>query len=92
MRPIYLCDLDAATRAVLAAPQAERFARAAAIVQAAQTADRYRKRLGRAHAEFGSGTLMSAASHWPQSKAISCDATYRACLCDVLLALAHQSA
>lgn len=92
VRPVYLYDLDAATRVVLAVPDADRFAVATALVHAADTADRYRKRLGKAHPSFGTGTLTSAASRLPRVPAVSCDAGYRACLELVLRALKYHSA
>ena len=92
MRPIYLSDLDAAVRVLLAVPQDVRAAEAANIVKAADTADRNRKRFAKAHPVWGTGTLVSAVADRPHAKASYCNAAYRACLQDILAALAHQSA
>lgn len=92
MRPVYLSDLDAATRVVLAAADADRPNVAQRLVQRADIADRYRKRLGKAHPVFGTGTLTSAACSLSRAPSVSCDARYRTCLGLVLAALKHQSA
>ena len=36
------------------------------MLRAAELADRYRQRRGRAHPRFGSGSLMAAAGRWQQ--------------------------
>lgn len=92
MRPTYLSDLDQAARAVLAVPAQDRAAAAAKIVAQADTADRYRKRLSKAHHEFGTGTLTSAVQDVPRADIAYCHAEYRACLALVLAAMSHQSA
>ena len=60
MRPIYLSDLEAVTRALCDVPPHKQAALADTIIHRASVADRYRKRLGRNHPQFGSGTLTSA--------------------------------
>lgn len=92
MRPVYLSDLDRATRAVLAAPKMNRATTARQIVAAADVADRFRKRLSKPHPRFGTGTLTSAICDLPLARARYCDTEYRACLALVLAALSHQSA
>lgn len=61
MRPVLTGDVSAAARALLSVPQAARAALAERLVAQAEAADRYRKRLGKAHPFWGNGTLMAAA-------------------------------
>lgn len=91
MRPVYLCDLDSVARALLAVPQDARETLAKDVVQQARIADKYRKRIGVAHPDFGTGTLASAAQDLAKSTARSCDADYRFCLAQVLVALANHN-
>lgn len=60
MRPVHIADLDMVTRYLLSLPAQDHAQAAARIVARADTADRYRKRLGRVHPAFGTGTLASA--------------------------------
>lgn len=83
MRPIHLTDLDAAVRSVLRMSPTARKDRLEMIVTSADIADRYRKRLRKAHPIFGTGTLESAC-RGAQMPARMCDAHYRACLRDLL--------
>jgi len=61
MRPVTYGDLDHCAQALLAAPPGGRAARMAAIIAAAETADRYRKRTGRLWRGQGDGSLTAAA-------------------------------
>ena len=61
MRPVTVHDVTVAAEAVGRAPKAEREAVAGSLVAAARLADLYRKRLGKKHPQFGSGTLADAA-------------------------------
>lgn len=89
MRPIHPTDLDLVTRTLLACDPPHRRDLARRIVSNAETADRYRKRTGRLHPEFGAGTLGSAAQGFPRARALAhCDAPYRHCLLILLEALA----
>ena len=88
MRPILPGDLDCAVAVVLAQPPARRAAVAAHLLAQADIADRYRKRFGRAHPAFGTGSLMSAALGWPDRPPQRVyDAAYCAGLIVVLTAL-----
>ena len=88
MRPIGLCDLDDAVRALLAVPPSDRAATAARIVARASVADRYRKRLGRRHPAWGDGTLSAAArSAALGARSGHCGPDYRRALMLVLAAL-----
>lgn len=81
MRPIYPGDLDLVTRTLLACDARNRRALAQRIVQQAQTADRYRKRLGKPHPAFGTGSLISAAQGFPRKNASgACNGAYLASL------------
>lgn len=89
MRPILPADLDLAARVLLNLPKVERRAVIARLIGQADIADRYRKRLGRAHPLYGSGSLMAAAlRHRHDAPARHCDDDYCACLAEVLDALA----
>lgn len=65
MRPVLPIDISNAARALLSVPHEMRQGFAARLVRNAAMADRYRKRFGRAHADWGNGTLMAAARMWP---------------------------
>lgn len=66
MRPIQMADIEAAARAICAVAAGERAARARDICFRADVADRYRKRMGRPHPEYGTGSVMSAAAYFQQ--------------------------
>ncbi|KUF11927.1 DUF7742 family protein [Pseudoponticoccus marisrubri] len=61
MRPVRPGDLSAAARALLPLPPGMRAAAADRLLDAADAADRYRRRFGRAHHLWGNGTLRAAA-------------------------------
>ncbi|MBS0124254.1 hypothetical protein [Thetidibacter halocola] len=61
MRPVLHGDVIAAARAILPLPPLAREAAARRLVAQAEAADRYRKRMGRVHRDWGNGTLMGAA-------------------------------
>jgi hypothetical protein len=61
MRPVLINDVTTAARALLAVPAVDRMALAASLIGAADVADRYTRRLGRVHGEYGDGTLANAA-------------------------------
>ncbi|MBB5722056.1 hypothetical protein FHS72_001680 [Loktanella ponticola] len=66
MRPIHLSDLHYAACALKNEPEITRPATLQSALANADTADRYRKRLRRAHPDYGTGTLTSAlAQHHP---------------------------
>ena len=96
MRPIYLCDLDAVVRAVLTVPEAQWPDALGAVVACASAADQYRKRFGKPHPKFGTGTLTSAVTGQKRQRVTHIDADYRRCMRHLLDALdvhsAHQFA
>lgn len=61
MRPIQHGDLTAAARALLPVPIARRARTIQTLLHQAEAADRFRKKLGRVHPNWGNGTLMAAA-------------------------------
>jgi hypothetical protein len=65
MRPVLVNDLTSAARALLLVQPTQRKALAKSLLQAADFGDRYTRRLGRVHAEFGDGTLSAAARKHP---------------------------
>ena len=88
MRPLLPGDLDCAVAVVMAQPPEDRPRVAAQLLAQADVADRYRKRLGRAHPVFGTGSLMSAALGWPDApRGGVYDASYCVALIVVLTAV-----
>jgi hypothetical protein len=77
MRPLLPGDLECAVAVVMVQPPEARAGVAAELLAQADLADRFRKRLGRAHPDYGTGSLMSAVH----------DASYCAALIVVLTAL-----
>ncbi len=65
MRPVLHSDVTTAVRAVLARPQPMRAAFCARLLQEADWADRFVRRLGKTHPFWGNGTLMGAARAHP---------------------------
>ena len=68
MRPVLHGDLVAAARALRAVPGADRAALMRRMLAQAGWADAYRRALGRAHPEWGDGSLMAAAARFPQAR------------------------
>ena len=88
MRQLLPGDLDCAVAVVMRQPPEARAGVAARLLEEADVADRYRKRLGRAHPAYGSGSLMSAALGWPDGpRGRVYDASYCAALIVVLTAV-----
>lgn len=65
MRSVLHGDVTAAARALLMVPAAARETLCRRMIQEADFADRYAKRLGRPHRDWGNGTLMAAARARP---------------------------
>ena len=65
MRSVMQSDVRAAVRAVLAVPAGARTTFCARLVQEAEWADRFVKRLGKLHPFWGNGTLLGAAQGHP---------------------------
>ncbi|WP_342075405.1 hypothetical protein [Yoonia sp. SS1-5] len=81
MRHAGLADIEAAARVLRLVAPAARHQVIAQLCDAADLADKYRKRLGRAHPVLGHGTLMSAAYCLPMaSRPSATDPAYLACL------------
>ena len=64
MRPVLHSDVIAAARAVLAAPVALRASTCTRLIQEADWADRFTRRLGKPHPLWGNGTLFAAAKRY----------------------------
>jgi len=91
VRPVQIYDLTCLARVLLRLPEGQRRVVSRRIVMAADVADRFRKRTGRAHPDFGTGTLQSAAQKYLQAEEPpSCNAPFRSCLALVLEALAAR--
>ncbi|WP_425101189.1 hypothetical protein [Tropicibacter sp. S64] len=89
MRPVLHGDVSAAARVLLMVPACAREALARRLVTQAEAADRYRKRLGKAHPFWGNGTLMAAALGWgrlPPERRLD-DPDFAECFVAVLEAL-----
>jgi hypothetical protein len=85
MRPILINDLTSAARALLFVQPVVRGDLAAHLLQNADVGDRYTRRLGWAHAEFGDGTLSAAARKRPLANEPTLDDfAYCECLALVL--------
>ena len=67
MRPVLHSDVIAAARAVLAAPVALRASTCARLIQEADWADRFTRRLGKPHPLWGNGTLFAAAQRYKRA-------------------------
>ncbi len=80
MRPIPPPDIDILTRVVLVLPPAARSATVRAILDRADLADRFRKRLGRVHPEHGDGSVLWLAARCDRTPHRFCDAAYWAAL------------
>lgn len=73
---------------LLALPDRKRAAAMVALIEAARLADRYRKRTGRAHPVYGTGSLMGAAAARRQlPEPWLDDPEYLECLAVVIAAL-----
>ena len=93
MRGLHHGDVVAAARTLLASPAPERARLIRRIIVAADWADRHRRRHGRAHPRYGSGSLMAAAAAWPRKpEPLLDDPDYLGCLVCVLAALLARSA
>lgn len=70
VRALLVGDIETATAVLAARPENEWRKHAAAMLRTAHSADKYRKRLGRAHPGWGDGSLATAArahgaARWP---------------------------
>ncbi|MCV2880990.1 hypothetical protein [Actibacterium sp. XHP0104] len=61
MRPVLHGDVVSAARALMGLPEAARRAAFQGMLVRASAADAYRKRFGKAHPEWGNGSLMAVA-------------------------------
>lgn len=90
MRRLFLSDLHHAACALRGLPNAAQSTRMRDALIAAQIADRYRKRLGKAHPEHGTGTLSSALG--PVTEPSFCDTAYLRAMQSVIAALLDRAA
>jgi hypothetical protein len=92
MRPVLDGDLIALASVVMAWPLADRSARLAEAIAQVEAADAHRAREGRAHPEWGNGSLMSWALGHPARRRGAGHPEYLCALAAVCRALiAHQS-
>lgn len=91
MRHIGIADLYHAARAVQAVPPSKRERFCRELLWRAHVADKYVKRLGKLHPEWGDGSLRAAALaqiHMNQSGRVSLD--LRGCMSTVLHCLSYS--
>lgn len=85
MRAVHLSDLNMAARTLICARVPDRAVMLASLLEQAHVADKYRKRTGRAHPQFGNGTLSDACQQHPRaSMPDRCDPQYLGCLAVVI--------
>lgn len=88
MRPVHLSDLHTAALILRDHPPDRRAALMTQALEAADTADRYRKKLRRGHPDFGTGTLSSAMRGFQmESTQAPCETAYLEALQVVVAAL-----
>lgn len=91
MRPVILADLLVSAQAVLGAPPALLPIMVDRLIARADAADRFRRRIGRAHPSWGDGTLAAAAEAVPASEPLALsDPDAAEALAAVLLAIARR--
>jgi hypothetical protein len=84
MWPVLHSDVTAAARALLAVPASARSDLVARIVQQADFANRYCRRLGKPHSTWGNGTLAAAAHQYELAEEPTFDSS-EYCECMVLV-------
>ncbi|MFT5066750.1 MAG: hypothetical protein ACJAXK_001197 [Yoonia sp.] len=88
MRCVRLTDLNIATRVLMAAPLNSQRDLIDKLIQNARTADKYRKKTGRAHPKWGVGSLADACiGQIRVPRPAACDALYLESLSTVIAAL-----
>lgn len=81
-------DMVAAARTLLAVPAPQRDALLRRMLVGADLAERHRRRSGRTHPRYGTGSLMASAGGWPQRpEPFLDDPDYLDCLARVIAAL-----
>ena len=92
MRAVHLSDLNLASRTLMVVAPSQRQAFAQGLLDAAHVADKVRKRTGRAHVQYGNGTLGGACQRHPKAKMPDwCDSEYLDCMQMVIVALAGRN-
>ena len=88
MRPVLHGDLIAVARVLRAVPETERAGLCRIVLAQARWADAYRVAMGRAHPDWGDGSLMAAAAgHVQAREPFLSDPEYLHCLWVVVSAL-----
>lgn len=95
MRPVGFLDLCHAARVLLLVPVAVRAVVCDRLILEADAADRFRKRFGRVHVDWGNGALSGAAIKRPMAaEPAFCSPVYAGCLalvCERLVRWRHRS-
>jgi hypothetical protein len=88
MRPVLYGDLHAAARRLSGLSAGERAGALAEMLYRAHCADRFRRRTGRGHPEWGNGSLlMAAGTGWPDPACPVTEAAYLEALSSVALGI-----
>jgi hypothetical protein len=93
LREVHLSDLTVAARALLAVPPCLRTCLCVRLFDEADCADKFTKRMGKPHTNWGNGTLMAAARSRKilPERAFS-DHEYASCIVLILQSLQHHRA
>ncbi len=92
MRSLYYSDISSAARVLLGAPPEKRRALCQEMIEEANAADRFLRRLGKVHPNYGNGTLRAAAlKRLPGAEPSFDDADYRDCFAEVLRQIGHST-
>ena len=85
MRPVLHSDLRMAARALMAVPAGDRASFCTRLLEQAELADRYTRRLGKLHPAWGNGTLSGAAQGHPLGRERSLDDPDYRLACQMIL-------
>ena len=91
MRPVLEADLWLAARAARLVPHAERAGSVRLWIAQADAADRYRKRMGRAHPQWGNGSLAARLAREPLGEERARDPAFLGALAEVARVLAQRA-
>lgn len=93
LREVHLSDVTTAARALLAVPPDLRAGLCTRLFDEADCADKFTKRLGKSHLDWGNGTLMAAArAREVLPERTFSDPEYTSCVVLVLQSLQHHRA
>lgn len=91
MRPVLIGDILCLARVILAAPQGQQRQLCADLLYQADCADKFRKRHGRAHPQWGDGSVMARATQYSET-ALTHVSLREAAFCRALETVLHELA